>query len=141
MARRLLSLPPGNQLLVATAVQRARLGANDTEQLVSLWHREPSEVRRQRLVRNPAEELARQRRAGRLRPQPRAGLKRLVAVLEGTALRMIALLSVSALPLQSVVLNEELRTVQRTLRTLLGLLGRVANNASSAAGDASSEID
>src|SRR5262249_58074731 len=38
-ARRLLSLPPGNQLEMAAVVQSARLGPRDTELLVSLWRR------------------------------------------------------------------------------------------------------
>ena len=38
-ARRLLSLPPGNQLEMSAVVQSARLGPRDTELLVSLWHR------------------------------------------------------------------------------------------------------
>src|SRR5277367_140212 len=38
-ARRLLSLPPGNQLEMAAAVESAGLGPRDTELLVSLWYR------------------------------------------------------------------------------------------------------
>lgn len=39
VARRLLGLPPGNQLQLAAAAQGARLGPRDTELLVSLWQR------------------------------------------------------------------------------------------------------
>ena len=42
VARRLLSLPPGNQLQIAAAAQNAGLGPRDTELLVSLWQRRRS---------------------------------------------------------------------------------------------------
>lgn len=51
VARRLLALPRGNQLQVATAAQQARLGPRDTELLVSLWQRAKDyEVRKQLLA-------------------------------------------------------------------------------------------
>jgi ParB/RepB/Spo0J family partition protein len=46
VARRLLSLPPGNQLELAAVAQTARLGPHDTELLVSLWRRAKEPARR-----------------------------------------------------------------------------------------------
>jgi ParB-like chromosome segregation protein Spo0J len=57
VARRLLALPPGNQLQIAAAAQSSRLGPRDTELLVRLWHRATDpEVKRQ-LLAHPIEAL------------------------------------------------------------------------------------
>jgi ParB/RepB/Spo0J family partition protein len=143
VARRLLALPPGNQLLVAAAVQRAALGPRDTERVVSLWQREPSEAKRRALLLDPRSILA------RLYPQiPRpnpqrtlspAGqqLERLLGVLVEMAARMIALLG--APPTNEMArLRREIETAERTLRTLANRLGSCASSARSDSGDASS---
>lgn len=57
VARRLLVLPPGNQLLVATAAQTARLGPRDTELLVTLWQRAKDAVVKKQLLAQPAAAL------------------------------------------------------------------------------------
>ncbi len=56
-ARRLLSLPPGNQLELAAVVGSARLGPRDTELLVSLWHRTKDPVARRALLSEPRASL------------------------------------------------------------------------------------
>jgi ParB-like chromosome segregation protein Spo0J len=56
-ARRLLSLPPGNQLELAAVVGSARLGPRDTELLVSLWHRTKEPVARRALLSEPRASL------------------------------------------------------------------------------------
>lgn len=56
-ARRLLSLPPGNQLEMAAAVQRAKLGPRDTELLVSLWRRTKEPAARRALLSEPRASL------------------------------------------------------------------------------------
>ncbi len=56
-ARRLLSLPPGNQLEMAAAIQRARLGPRDTELLVSLWRRTKDPPLRRALLSEPRASL------------------------------------------------------------------------------------
>ena len=56
-ARRLLSLPPGNQLEMSAAVQSARLGPRDTELLVSLWHRTKDPAARRALLSEPRASL------------------------------------------------------------------------------------
>jgi ParB-like chromosome segregation protein Spo0J len=56
-ARRLLSLPPGNQLEVAAAIGSTGLGPRDTELLVSLWHRTKDPVTRRALLSEPRASL------------------------------------------------------------------------------------
>jgi ParB-like chromosome segregation protein Spo0J len=58
-ARRLLSLPPGNQLEVSAAVQSAGLGPRDTELLVGLWHRTKEPQARRALLSEPRASLRR----------------------------------------------------------------------------------
>lgn len=57
-ARRLLSLPPGNQLEMAAVVQSAKLGPQDTERLVSLWRRTKDPVARRVLLSEPRASLS-----------------------------------------------------------------------------------
>jgi hypothetical protein len=56
-ARRLLSLPPGNPLEMAAAVQSARLGPRDTELLVGLWRRTKEPKARRALLSEPRASL------------------------------------------------------------------------------------
>jgi ParB-like chromosome segregation protein Spo0J len=56
-ARRLLALPPGNQLEMAAVIGSARLGPRDTELLVSLWHRTKDPVARRALLSEPRASL------------------------------------------------------------------------------------
>ena len=56
-ARRLLSLPPGNQLELAAVIGSARLGPRDTELLVSLWHRTKDPAARRALLSEPRASL------------------------------------------------------------------------------------
>jgi len=58
VARRLLPLPRGNQVELAAVVRRAELGARQTETLVGLWRRAPSEEARRYLTTHPKEALA-----------------------------------------------------------------------------------
>jgi ParB/RepB/Spo0J family partition protein len=54
VARRLLALPPGNQLQIAAAAQSARLGPRDTELLVKLWRRATDPEVKKQLLAQPA---------------------------------------------------------------------------------------
>jgi len=58
-ARRLLSLPPGNQLEVSAAAQSAGLGPRDTELLVGLWRRAKDPKARRTLLSEPRASLRR----------------------------------------------------------------------------------
>lgn len=143
VARRLLSLPPGNQLLVAAAVQNARLGPRDTELLVSLWQKAPSESVRRELLASPREALRRhypETQPSKLALSSSAErFHRLLSILVGTSTRMIQLLSTPPPPEEIHRLWRELRTARRTLGTVLDLLGHDGSIAASGCGDASNE--
>ena len=139
VARRLLSLPPGNQLLVAAAAQQARLGPRDTEWVVSLWHQEPSEMQRRELLRDPRSLLA--RRYPTIPAAHRRGdqrLPRLLSVLMGTAARMIAVLGPPPPSQEMSPLSPEIATAAQTLHTLADRLGSCSSLAPTASGDANS---
>lgn len=141
VARRLLALPPGNQLLVAAAVQQAHLGPRDTERLVSLWHQERSETQRRTLLRDPQSSLARYYPPTHLPESaspasPR--VHRLLKVLMGTAAQMIAVLGPAPPSDQETPLSREIATAAQTLRTLADRLGSCTSSAPTASGDASS---
>lgn len=144
VARRLLSLPPGNQLLVAAAIQQARLGPRDTEWVVSLWHQEPSETQRRELLRDPRRRLARHYpqipAADRQGPSSPAHqrLHRLLGVLIGVAARMMAVLGTLPPRQEMTPLSPEIATAVQTLRTLADRLGSSTSTAPSASGAASS---
>lgn len=57
MARQLLALPRGNQVELATVARHASLGVKQTETLVSLWRRAPSEQARQFVLTHPHEAI------------------------------------------------------------------------------------
>lgn len=58
VARRLLPLPQGNQVEMAAVVRQAGLGVRETEALVSLWRKAPSEEGRRFVLTRPREALA-----------------------------------------------------------------------------------
>lgn len=141
VARRLLSLPAGNQLQIAAAVQQAQLGARDTELVVSLWQKEPSF--RPQLLADPRSALRRhfpqtQPSAANLSPLGRR-LQRLLGLLVGTGTRMIQLLATPLPVAERRRLWREIRSARSTLKTLLDLLGPDGSPQSSGAGGASSE--
>jgi ParB/RepB/Spo0J family partition protein len=145
VARRLLSLPPGNQLRVAAAVQQAGLGPRDTEWLVGLWHQAPSETQRCELLRDPRSSLARHHypqipatdRQGPSRPAHQR-MYRLLGVLMGTAARMIAVLGPAPLSQEMIPLGPAIATAAQTLHTLADQLGSCSRTAPTASGAASS---
>lgn len=144
VARRLVVLPPGNQLEMAAAVQRAALGPRDTERVVSLWQKGPSEAKRRELLLDPSSLLARlYPQIARPKPQwilSPAGerLEQLLGVVVGTASEMIALLNAPPPTNEMTRLSREIETAARTLLSLVDRLGSCASSVSSASGDASS---
>jgi len=58
MARRLLVLPRGNQVELATVARKAGLGVRQTEELVRLWRQAPSDEAQQYVVAHPREAIA-----------------------------------------------------------------------------------
>jgi ParB-like chromosome segregation protein Spo0J len=102
VARRLLSLPPGNQLAVATAAQQVGLGPRDTELLVSLWKQTTDTAAKKRLLADPVAalqvahpELARPTPDPRLTPSGKQ-LARLLQQAEATTWRAAQLLPLTA---------------------------------------------
>ena len=145
VARRLLALPPGNQLRVAAAVQQAGLGPRDTEWLVSLWQQDPSETQRRELLRDPRSRLARHHSppipaADRQGPSHPAHQRvyRLLGVLMGTAARMIAVLGPPPLSPEMIPLGPAIATAAQTLHRLADQLGSCTSSAPTASGAASS---
>jgi ParB/RepB/Spo0J family partition protein len=96
VARRLLSLPPGNQLQIAAAAQSAGLGPRETERLVSLWQRAKDPAVQRQLLAEPRAALARaypeiSPTDPRLTPQGQQ-LSRLLRLVAGVAPRLSRLL-------------------------------------------------
>lgn len=145
VARRLLGLPAGNQLLVAAAVQTAGLGSRDTELVVRVWQKTTSERGRRELLADPRRALREhypqtQRRTLPLSPAGRQ-IERLLGLLRGTGTRMIELLATPPPPAEMERLGREVRTAKSTLLRLLDHLGRDASPPSSGAGAAPSATD
>lgn len=143
-ARRLLSLPPGNQLEFSAAIQSASLGPRDTELLVSLWHRTKESGARRALLFEPRVSLAKHhpetRRPPldpRLSPEGRRllrSLRRLESATGETSHRLRA-----PLPAKDVeILGKDLQRASRAASRLATELGpaRSATGASASAASA-----
>ena len=134
VARRLLSLPAGNQLEVAAAVQRAGLGAQDTEQLVSLWHKARDPEVRRFLLTNPAAALKNQR--GETAPTPddprlssrSQQVQRLLRRVQGVAVRLSCLLRPRPSSEELALLQEEVRSTRSSVLRLYRALGALWND-------------
>jgi ParB/RepB/Spo0J family partition protein len=134
-ARRLLSLPPGNQLEMAAAVESARLGPRDTELLVSLWHRTKEPSGRRALLSEPRASLLKHHPETRRPPlDPRLSpegqrlcrcLHRLDAVATEVSRRLRAPLSAKDL----AILDKDLRTASVAVSRLTTELGSARRSA------------
>jgi ParB-like chromosome segregation protein Spo0J len=135
-ARRLLSLPPGNQLELAAVVGSARLGPRDTELLVSLWHRTKDPVARRALLSEPRASLLKHHPETRRPPvDPRLspegqrlcrGLHRLEAVVTEASRRLGAPPPRKDLEILSTLLRTTEKAVSR-LTTELGSARTIAS--------------
>jgi ParB/RepB/Spo0J family partition protein len=134
-ARRLLSLPPGNQLEMAAAVENARLGPRDTELLVSLWHRTKESSARRALLSDPRASLSKHHPETRppsldprLSPEGqrlRRCLHRLDAMVTETSRRLR-----STPPPDLALLDKDLRTAATAASRLATELGSARTPAS-----------
>lgn len=128
-ARRLLSLPPGNQLEVSAAVQSAGLGPRDTELLVGLWHRDKEPQARRRLLSEPRASLRRhhpETRRTPLDPRLSAEGQRLCRSLhrfETAALETSRRLLAAIAAADRTVLSEELQKAEEVASRLATALG------------------
>lgn len=139
VARRLLALPQGNQLLLATAAQQARLGPRDTELLVGLWQRAKDHEVRKQLLAQPAAalkaafpELSRPPVDPRLTAEGRQ-LSRLLHHLAVMAPKAARLLPPTPQDLQ--VLATVLSQAKREVSRLASALGPGASGAPASASD------
>lgn len=146
IARRLLVLPPGNQLQMAAAVSHARLGPHQTEVLVSQWQRLGPGEARDALLRAPREALDHLRPQAPVPPSdPRLGahgqqIQRLLHRVEQTAAHLTALLRHPPMGAELTILARSLRTSLEMLSQLTCVLGSLTKNAAVGLSDASGAI-
>jgi ParB/RepB/Spo0J family partition protein len=127
-ARRLLSLPAGNQLELATVVTQQTLGSEETELLVRLWKNADPPVR-DYLLAHAREALA-NARAGdpeeppdpRLTPRGQR-LQRHLRILQGVAPRTLQMLRPSPAEEDLLILAGDLESTRSSLCRLMEALG------------------
>jgi hypothetical protein len=137
VARRLLSLPPGNQLQIAAAAQSAGLGPRDTERLVSLWQRARDPAVQRQLLVEPRAALARAYPETspvdpRLTPQGQQ-LSRLLRLVSEVAPRLSRLLP-PAEP-DRPILSKQIAESRRAVSLLARSLGSAESAGSSGASE------
>jgi ParB-like chromosome segregation protein Spo0J len=134
-ARRLLSLPPGNQLEVSAAVQSAGLGPRDTELLVGLWRRTKEPQARRALLSEPRASLRRHHPETRRWPlDPRLSpegqrLCRSLRRFETAATETSRRLCSASAATDRTVLAEELQKAEEAASRLLTELGSARTGA------------
>lgn len=126
-ARRLLGLPAGNQLELATAVTHHGLGSQETELLVRLWRSADPPVR-DYLLAHPRDALA-NARAGdpEQPPDPRLTargqrLQRYLRILQGVAPRTLQMLRPSPAEEDLLLLAGDLESTRSSLSRLVEAL-------------------
>jgi len=127
-ARRLLALPAGNQLELATVVMHHSLGSQETELLVRLWKNAESPVR-DYLLAHPHEALT-HARAGdpeeppdpRLTPRGQR-LQRHLRILQGVAPRTLQMLRPGPAEEDLLILAGDLESTRSSLLRLTEALG------------------
>ncbi len=127
-ARRLLALPAGNQLELATVVTHHGLGSQETELFVSLWKNADAPVR-DYLLAHAREALA-NARAGdpEQPPDPRLTargqrLQRHLRILQGVAPRTLQMLRPSPAEEDLLILASDLESTRSSLLRLMEALG------------------
>jgi ParB/RepB/Spo0J family partition protein len=129
VARRLLGLPPGNQLELAAVATQAGLTTGETELLVRLWQQTSEPAIRRFLLTAPRRALQNARpETGSVPPDPRLSergrrLARALAVLRGVALRLLDALRPLPPRAELALLAEELAQTAQTLPRALAALG------------------
>jgi ParB-like chromosome segregation protein Spo0J len=146
VARRMLSLPPGNQLEVSAAVQHAKLGPRDTELLIALWHRTKDMIARRALLKDPRASLRRQYPETQRSPRdPRLSvegqrlshcLQRLETMALGTSRRLGSGLSTT----DRTVLGKQLGKMAEVASRLATELGSARTVGAGSGSDGSSEM-
>lgn len=145
-ARRLIALPAGNQLEVAAVVAQASLGTEETEALVSLWHKAQDPQTRRAILSRPREALAEARPWDAQRPadprlSPRGqALQRGLQILQGVGPRVMQGLRPPPRPEDMTVLRPDLENVDRMLPGLREAVGTASRSPPSGARSATSEM-
>jgi ParB-like chromosome segregation protein Spo0J len=129
VARRLLGLPPGNQLALAAVATQAGLTTGETELLVRLWQQTSDPAIRRFLLTDPRRALQNARpETGSAPPDPRLSergrrLLRVLAVLRGVALRLLDALRPLPPRAELALLADALAETAQTLPRALEALG------------------
>ena len=145
-ARRLLSLPPGNQLEFSAAIQTASLGPRDTELLVTLWHRTKEPAARRALLTTPRASLAKHHPETRRAPMdPRLATegRRLLSCLhrfEAAMMETSRGLRAALPPKDRAILDKDLRRVGKAASEIATELGRERSASAENVSEGSAEI-
>ena len=135
IARRLLALPRGNQVELATVARKAALGVRQTETLVQLWRRAPSSEARQFVLTHPQEALdatqspPEQAQDPRLSSQGQRLQRRIRAAV--AAMTMLSEALDGGVPSEDrTLLQEDLAALRQQLQRLLSRAGQNGASAS-----------
>lgn len=134
VARRLLSLPAGNQLEMAAVVRTAQMGAHETEKLVGLWHRHKKPEIREFLKKAPRSALANLSPAPKSPPcDPRLSnhgqqLQRQAFLVKQAATRLSDLLEGRLIEEDLALLHRSLQESQRVVASLAAELGLIVSS-------------
>jgi len=133
VARRLLSLPQGNQLHLSAVAVKAKLGPSKTEKLVSAWQRSSSEEIRRFLLSNPVEALRNlEATRSQANADPRLGpqaqqTQRLGKTVDSMSRELIPLLRCLTSS-ERMLLLEQMKSLAQSQRVLLEHVGRFLND-------------
>lgn len=135
IARRLLALPRGNQVELAAVVRQAGLGVRQTETLVGLWRRAPSEEAKQFVMSHPTDALAAAESKPEMAVDPRLSSQGQWAQRRlGSALRVLSQLSETLgsglKDADRELLSSDIDALTRQMTTVRSRLGRDAGSAS-----------
>jgi ParB/RepB/Spo0J family partition protein len=136
-ARRLFVLPAGNQLEMAAVVTQQRLSTQETELLVSLWHKTSEPRARRFLLEDPRKALAHAKPEDprtptdpRLTPRGQI-LQRSLRILQGVGTRVVQALRPAPVESDLEVLCPEMTHLQRLLPKLQEAVGSANKRSSS----------
>jgi ParB/RepB/Spo0J family partition protein len=136
-ARRLFVLPAGNQLEMAAVVTQQELSTQETELLVSLWHKTSEPKVRSFLLKEPRKALAhakpddpRTPTDPRLTPRGQT-LQRSIRILQGVGTRVLQMLRPPPVTPDLKILNPELKHLTRLLPALTEAVGTASRSNSS----------
>lgn len=144
-ARRLFVLPPGNQLEMAAVVTQQNLSTQQTEMLVSLWHKTSDPEVRRFVLASPLEALRHAKPEEpskstdpRLTPRGQT-LQRSLRILQAVMPKVLSTLQPAPPTSDLQILKPELRAVDRVLPTLVAAVGTASKSSSCAERSATTE--